>query len=75
MNKFIEFIKEKSLKERFLLVMGFLFFLVYFILGIIMIFWTSIPFDMDVKYRYVFGILLIGYSFIRFNRFYNDNKN
>ena len=74
MNKFLEFIKKKSLKERFLLVIGLLFFLIYFILGVTILFWKSIPLRMEPMYRYAFGILLIGYSFVRFVRYYNDNK-
>ena len=75
MNKFFEFIKKKSLKERFLLVIGFLFFLIYFVLGITIFFWESIPIEMDRNYRKIFGALLIGYSFVRFYRYWNDNKN
>jgi hypothetical protein len=73
-QKCIEFIKKKSLKERFLLVMGGMFFLIYFVLGLAVLFWKAFPFAMEYKYRMLFGILLIAYSFIRFYRFYNDNK-
>ena len=75
MIKFLEFIKKKSLKERFLLVIGFLFFLIYFVLGVTMLLWESMPIDMLPKYRIMFGALLIGYSFLRFYRYWNDNKN
>jgi uncharacterized membrane protein (DUF485 family) len=59
---------QKSLKGRFLLVLGILFFVLYFILGVIIIFWKDFPIQMEQKYRTAFGILLIGYSFIRFTR-------
>ena len=75
MIKFLEFIKKKSLKERFLLVIGFLFFLIYFVLGATMLLWESMPIEMLPKYRMLFGGLLIGYSFLRFYRYWNDNKN
>jgi|JI61114DRNA_FD_contig_123_49390_length_740_multi_3_in_0_out_2_2 uncharacterized membrane protein (DUF485 family) len=63
--------KEKSLKERFLLVIGLCFFLMYFVLGLILIFWKELPIAMEQKYRVVFGIVLIVYSFFRFIRFFN----
>ncbi len=66
----INFMK-KSLKERFLLVIGMLFFLLYLGLGLIIIFWKSMPITMEPKYRIAFGLLLIVYSFIRFVRFFS----
>ena len=75
MNNFIAFIKKKSLRERFLLVIGAMFFLIYFVLGLAVIFWKQLPLNMPPLYRNLFGILLIGYSFVRFYRYYNDNNN
>jgi uncharacterized membrane protein (DUF485 family) len=63
--------KKKSLKERFLLVIGMLFFLLYLGLGLIIIFWKSMPINMLPNYRIAFGLLLIVYSFIRFVRFFS----
>lgn len=70
---------KKSPKERFLLVIGILFFSVYLCLGIIIIFWENIfskkfPLNMAPNYRMAFGILLIVYSFLRFLRFFNSNN-
>jgi uncharacterized membrane protein (DUF485 family) len=59
---------QKSLKGRFLLVIGILFFMVYFVLGLIIIFWKEFPLEMAQEYRITFGVLLIGYSFLRFIR-------
>lgn len=59
---------QKSLKGRFLLVIGILFFLVYLVLGLIIIFWKKFPFNLPEQYRIAFGVLLIVYSFIRFTR-------
>ncbi len=70
---FINF-KEKSLKERFLLVIGLLFFLLYFILGLTVIFWEAFPLQMKPNYRIAFGVILIVYSFLRFLRFFNSNR-
>jgi uncharacterized membrane protein (DUF485 family) len=67
--------QRKSPKERFLLVIGFLFFLVYLALGLIIIFWKKFPIEMDTPYRIAFGVLLIVYSFFRFMRFFKtDNQ-
>lgn len=68
-------IQKKSLKERFLFVLGFLFFLLYLVLGLMIMFWKKLPLDMEPKYRYAFGVLLIIYSGFRFLRFYNSNTN
>ncbi|NBU80478.1 MAG: hypothetical protein EBS55_02365 [Flavobacteriaceae bacterium] len=70
-SKFIENFQKKSLKERFLLVIGILFFLIYLTLGLLIIFWKSLPLTLEYKYRIVFGIILIVYSFLRFLRFFN----
>ncbi len=67
-------IRKKSLKERFLLVIGILFFLVYLVLGLAVIFLKSLPFNMEPKMRIAFGVLLIVYAFYRFIRFFNTNK-
>jgi hypothetical protein len=75
LSKALTIFKKKSLKERFLLFTGILFFLIYLTLGLIIIFWEEFPITMDTKYRVAFGVLLIGYAFIRFLRFFNSNKN
>ena len=70
----VDNMKKKSPKERFLLVIGLLFFLVYLFLGFAVIFWEELPLAMEFKYRIALGVLLIVYSIIRFQRFYNSNK-
>ena len=67
--------KKKSLKERFLLVLGILFFLVYFVLGLFIIFIDNFPLAMTFPYRVAFGVILITYAAFRFFRIINDNKN
>jgi uncharacterized membrane protein (DUF485 family) len=67
-------IQKKSLKERFLLVIGILFFVAYFVLGLFVIFMNNFPLDMKLGYRIAFGILLVSYGFIRLVRLINDNK-
>ncbi|SHF68671.1 hypothetical protein SAMN05443549_10110 [Flavobacterium fluvii] len=71
--------QKKSPKERFLLVIGILFFSLYLCLGLMFIFWENIfsnnfPLIMAFKYRVAFGIVLIVYSFLRFFRFLNSNE-
>lgn len=74
MFKEIKNIRKKSLKERFLLVIGILFLLLYLVLGLFIIFMDNFPIDMRKNYRLAFGIILIVYAFIRFKRIINDNK-
>jgi len=74
LNNSTENKEKKSLKERFFLVIGMVFFLVYLALGLAIIFWKKLPIDMKPGYRIAFGVVLIGYSFIRFYRIVNDNK-
>lgn len=73
-SKFIENIRKKSPKERFLLVIGILFFLIYLVLGLIVVFWKNMPIDLQPNYRLAFGVLLIVYSFTRLLRFFNSNN-
>ena len=74
LSNLIENYKKKSLKERFLLFIGILFFLIYLTFGLVIIFWKNFPFNWEMKYRIAFGVLLIVYSFFRFVRFFNSNK-
>ncbi|RTY64113.1 hypothetical protein EKL97_09035 [Flavobacterium sp. LS1P28] len=67
-------IQKKSLKERFLLVLGIMFFLVYLVLGLFIIFMKEFPIVMDTGYRIAFGLLLIVYSFFRFIRLINNTN-
>lgn len=60
--------KQKSPAKRFLFILGLGMFTLYFILGIIIIFWEEFPIEMEMGYRIAFGVLLIAYSFIRFVR-------
>jgi hypothetical protein len=74
LNNSIENKEKKSLKERFFLVIGMVFFVAYLAMGLTIIFWKNFPFDMKPGYRIAFGAVLIVYSFIRFFRIINDNK-
>ncbi len=60
--------KQKSPQQRFLFIFGLIILLFYFGLGLLLIFWKDIPFDIQPTYRILFGILLIVYAIIRFFR-------
>ena len=71
--------RKKSLKERFLFIIGILFFSLYLFMGVMVIFWEIIfsknfPILMSSNYRIALGILLIAYSFIRAYRFINSDN-
>jgi undecaprenyl pyrophosphate phosphatase UppP len=72
-NKINNF-KKKSPKQRFLLIIGILFFLGYLVVGTIIIFWKNFPIVMPTNYRVALGVVLIVYSFLRFSRFFNSNN-
>jgi hypothetical protein len=74
LNNSTENKEKKSLKERFFLVIGMVFFLAYLAMGLTIIFWKKFPYDMKPGYRIAFGVVLIIYSFFRFYRIINDNK-
>ncbi len=59
---------QKSPAKRFLFILGLGMFTLYFVLGVIIMFWKDFPIDMSQGYRIAFGVLLIGYSFLRFVR-------
>ncbi len=66
--------KKKSLKERFLLFIGILFFLIYLTLGLAVLFWKKLPLKIDYNYRIALGVLLIIYGFIRFVRVFKSEN-
>jgi hypothetical protein len=60
--------RQKSPQQRFLFILGLVFFILYLALGVYLIFWKDIPFDIKPLYRVLFGVLLIVYAIIRFMR-------
>lgn len=66
--------KKKSPKQRFLLIIGILFFLVYLFMGLAVIFWKRLPLDMPEPYRIALGVILIVYALIRFSRFFKPEE-
>ncbi|MET1054269.1 MAG: hypothetical protein ABWY16_03090 [Pedobacter sp.] len=67
--------KQKSPQQRFLFILGLVMFAMYLVLGVALIFWKDIPFDIKPTYRILFGLLLIVYAGIRFYRLINQKDN
>jgi hypothetical protein len=67
--------RQKSPQQRFLFIFGLIILLLYFALGVLLIFWKDIPFDIKPTYRILFGLLLIGYAILRFYRLTNQRDN
>lgn len=65
---------QKSLNGRFLFVVGILFLLIYFALGLAVIFWREFPIEMPQLYRNIFGALIIVYASIRFGRLIRNRR-
>lgn len=65
---------QKSPVQRFLFVLGMVFFLLYLALGIMIIFWDKLPLNISRNGRIAFGILLIAYSFFRFVRLIQKSR-
>ena len=66
--------KQKSPQQRFLFILGLVMFTFYLILGLLLIFWKDIPFEIEKTYRILFGLLLIAYAGIRFTRLINPKE-
>jgi uncharacterized membrane protein (DUF485 family) len=65
---------QKSLSQRFLFILGILFFLMYLVLGLMIIFWDELPLAISRNGRIGLGALLIVYSFFRFIRLLQKNR-
>jgi uncharacterized membrane protein (DUF485 family) len=66
--------RQKSPAKRFLFILGVVMFLVYFAIGVSIIFWNDFSklFGIEKVWKIAFGVLLIVYSFIRFIRLINQ---
>jgi uncharacterized membrane protein (DUF485 family) len=67
--------RQKSPQQRFLFIFGLVILLFYFALGVLLIFWKDIPFNIKPTYRVLFGILLIAYAILRFYRLNKQEDN
>ena len=76
MNKFYSNkFEKKSLNERFLLVLGVLFFIIYLTLGLAVLFWDKLIQRLPLSdgYRITLGVAIIIYAFLRFVRFFQKS--
>ena len=67
--------RQKSPAKRFLSIIGLFMFGLYFVLGVVVIFWQDFPLEMAKTYRVLFGVVLIVYSFLRFARLWKNRVN
>lgn len=71
-------IKQKSPQQRFLFILGVAMIVIFFALAVVIVFWGELinldPDKFPQKYRIAFGVLLIVYAAIRFNRILKDNR-
>ncbi len=73
-QKFSE--RQKSPTRRFLSILGLVMFVLYFFIGVSIIFWEEFPLLYGVEriWKVAFGVLLIAYSFFRFVRLINQQN-
>ncbi len=60
--------RQKSLKRRFLLILGIITFTGFCVLGIMVMFWKDMPVELTDTQRKLFGGMIILYSILRFSR-------
>jgi uncharacterized membrane protein (DUF485 family) len=67
--------KKKSLPERFLLILGILFFIVYVAMGLAVLFWDKLIERLPLAdgYRITLGVAIIIYAFLRFVRYFRKS--
>ncbi len=65
---------QKSPIQRFLFVLGIVFFLLYFVLGFMLIFTDKIPLNITYNGRIILGVLVIVYGAFRFTRLMQNNR-
>lgn len=60
--------RDKTTREKILLSVGIFFFLLYFLLGLLFVFYQHMPFDMQPWQKIGFGVVLIAYAVFRLVR-------
>jgi hypothetical protein len=60
--------KQKSLKRRFLLILGITAFIAFCSLGIMIIFWEAMLPGVPKTQKIIIGLVLIVYAGVRFSR-------
>jgi len=67
--------KQKSLKRRFLLILGVTAFICFCSLGLMIIFWDRMLPNLSRIQKIGFGSLMIIYSVVRFSRLLRKDPN
>ena len=62
------FDKQKSLKRRFLLILGIAAFIAVVSFGLMIMFWDKLELNLSHTQRLMVGGLVIGYGILRFTR-------
>jgi cytochrome c biogenesis protein CcdA len=65
--------KQKSLKRRFLLILGATTFVFILALGLMIMFWSQMPLQLTKWQRILFGSLVIIYAVLRFSRLFKKD--
>jgi hypothetical protein len=60
--------KQKSLKRRFLFILGLITFISFVTLGAMIIFWERVPLDLTRSQKILFGSAIMIYASYRFWR-------
>jgi uncharacterized membrane protein (DUF485 family) len=60
--------QQKSPARRFLQLLGVFMFALYFLLGLVLVFWSKFPLQLSTTSRIALGVIIIAYSFFRFYR-------
>jgi len=61
-------LKQKSPKQRFLFILGLLIFCFYLVLAYLVAFWKDFPLEVTLTRRRIFAVLLVFYAGFRFYR-------
>jgi len=65
--------KQKSLKRRFLFILGVLVVVCLTTMGLMVIFWDAMPLNMTTTYKRVFGGVILLYALIRIPRLFKKD--
>jgi uncharacterized membrane protein (DUF485 family) len=65
---------QKSPLQRFLFVLGIVFFMLYFAFGIMLIFTNKVPLNISENGRVTLGILVIVYGTFRAIRLFQNSR-
>jgi len=66
--------RQKSLKRRFLLILGLVTFVCFLGFGIMVICWDTILPDLPLYQKRIFGGMIILYSILRFSRLFKKEE-